>query len=41
MASVPELQHPGETSWAPSAIVSNFKLKLWDAEKREMVGYPL
>jgi omega-6 fatty acid desaturase (delta-12 desaturase) len=40
MAKVPELQHPGETSWAPSAILSNFKLKLWDAEKNEMVGYP-
>lgn len=40
MAAVPELQHPGETSWALSSILANFKLKLWDAEKNEMVGYP-
>jgi omega-6 fatty acid desaturase (delta-12 desaturase) len=40
MAQVPELQHPGETSWAPSEILKNFRLKLWDTEQNVMVGYP-
>lgn len=37
MAAVPELQHPGEVSWSPSSILANFRLKLWDAEKGQMV----
>jgi acyl-lipid omega-6 desaturase (Delta-12 desaturase) len=40
MKGVPELQHPGTTSWAPRDIAANFKLKLWDPEKGTMVGYP-
>ncbi len=40
MAALPELQHPGTTSLAPADIVACFKLKLWDGEANEMVGYP-
>jgi omega-6 fatty acid desaturase (delta-12 desaturase) len=41
MAAVPELQNPGEVSWAPSQVLANFRLKLWDAEKSHMVEqYP-
>jgi acyl-lipid omega-6 desaturase (Delta-12 desaturase) len=40
MAEVPELQHPGETSWAPADVLKSFELKLWDAEQHKMVGYP-
>lgn len=40
MAGIPELQHPGVTTWSPRDIVAALKLKLWDPEKHEMVGYP-
>jgi acyl-lipid omega-6 desaturase (Delta-12 desaturase) len=40
MAGIPELQHPGVTSWSPADIGKALKLKLWDPEKHEMVGYP-
>ncbi len=40
MAGIPELQHPGVTSWSPSDIAKALELKLWDPEKHEMVGYP-
>ncbi len=40
MAGIPELQHPGVTSWWPKDIFAALELKLWDPEKHEMVGYP-
>lgn len=40
MAAVPELQHPTETSWWPKDVMACFRLKLWDSERNEMVGYP-
>jgi omega-6 fatty acid desaturase (delta-12 desaturase) len=40
MAGIPELQHPGETSWSPKDIGAALKLMLWDPDKGEMVGYP-
>jgi omega-6 fatty acid desaturase (delta-12 desaturase) len=40
MRAVPELQHPGTTSWALSDILANFRLKLWDPEQGRLVGYP-
>jgi acyl-lipid omega-6 desaturase (Delta-12 desaturase) len=40
MAAIPELQDPGKTSLHPRDIAACFRLKLWDAERGEMVGYP-
>jgi acyl-lipid omega-6 desaturase (Delta-12 desaturase) len=40
MAAIDELKQPGTTSWSPSDIAACFRLKLWDADKNEMVGYP-
>lgn len=40
MAAIPELQHPGVTSWSPKDIAACFKLKLWSPEQNTMVGYP-
>lgn len=40
MAGIPELQDPGITSLSPKDIVACFRLKLWDPERGEMVGYP-
>lgn len=40
MESIPELQHPGVTSWSPKDIGAALKLKLWDPDKHQMVGYP-
>lgn len=40
MAAVPELQSPGVTSLAPRDILECLRLKLWDAERKQMVGYP-
>lgn len=40
MAAVPELQHPGKVTLAPSSVAECFKLKLWDPERRRMVGFP-
>jgi omega-6 fatty acid desaturase (delta-12 desaturase) len=39
MASIPELQKEPETSLHLKDIVAAFRLKLWDPEKNEMVGY--
>ncbi|NOY26694.1 MAG: fatty acid desaturase [Oligoflexia bacterium] len=39
MKAIPELQHPGRTSWRPSAIAACFALKLWDPKQQRMVGY--
>lgn len=35
---IPELRNAKETSLRPTEIIKCFKLKVWDAEKREMVG---
>jgi len=40
MASIAELQAPGQTSLAPKDVARCLQLKLWDAERKEMVGYP-
>ncbi len=40
MASIDELKSPGVTSWSLSDVAACFRLKLWDAEKGQMVGYP-
>jgi omega-6 fatty acid desaturase (delta-12 desaturase) len=40
MEAIPELKHPGRTSLSPADVAACFKLKLWDAERRQMVGYP-
>jgi omega-6 fatty acid desaturase (delta-12 desaturase) len=40
MAAIPELQHPGVTSWRPSDVIACFGLKLWDPDSQSMVGYP-
>ena len=39
MKKFPELQVPGRTSLSPRSIVACFRLKLWDPEKRLMVGF--
>ena len=38
MQALPELQHPKVTSFKFKDIVACFKLKVWDAEKQEMIG---
>jgi omega-6 fatty acid desaturase (delta-12 desaturase) len=40
MAAVPELQQPGKTTLEPRDIAACFRLKLWDAAKGKMVGFP-
>jgi omega-6 fatty acid desaturase (delta-12 desaturase) len=40
MARLPELQSPATTWLTPACIVANFRLKLWDCESGQMVGYP-
>jgi omega-6 fatty acid desaturase (delta-12 desaturase) len=40
MAAIGELQQPGVTSLRPRDIAACFRLKLWDPEKGQMVGYP-
>jgi omega-6 fatty acid desaturase (delta-12 desaturase) len=39
MAAMPELQDPGRTSWRPRDVLACLRLKLWDAERGEMVGW--
>jgi omega-6 fatty acid desaturase (delta-12 desaturase) len=39
MAAMPELQSPGRTSWRPSDVRGCLRLKLWDADKQQMVGW--
>ncbi len=40
MQAMPELQHPGTTSWSLKDVAACFKLKLWDPQQNKMVGYP-
>jgi omega-6 fatty acid desaturase (delta-12 desaturase) len=40
MAQIPELQHPARTNLSPREIVRCLKLKMWDPDRNEMVGYP-
>lgn len=41
MAAMPELKNPGVVTWSPKSIVANFSLKVWDAQKAQMVDeYP-
>lgn len=40
MEAMPELQSPGETSWAPADIMAALRLKLWDPTKKQMVPFP-
>jgi acyl-lipid omega-6 desaturase (Delta-12 desaturase) len=37
MAGIPELHHPPTTSWNPVEIWRCFRLKMWDAEKKQMI----
>lgn len=39
MAALPALQNPGVTGLTPKDIAACFRLKLWEPEKNEMVGY--
>ena len=39
MAAIPELQNPGRTSLAPSAIAECLRLKLWDPARGRMVSF--
>ncbi|MBL9039895.1 MAG: fatty acid desaturase, partial [Archangium sp.] len=40
MAAIPELQHPGTTSFSIGDVVACFRLKLWDPEAHKLVPYP-
>jgi omega-6 fatty acid desaturase (delta-12 desaturase) len=40
MAKVPELQNPMKTTLSPVDIVRCFRLKLWDPDLKQMVGFP-
>lgn len=40
MASIPELQQPGKTTFSPKDIAACFALKVWDPEKNQMTDYP-
>ena len=40
MAGIPELQQPGTITLGIEDIARSFTLKLWDAENKQMVGYP-
>ncbi|MCA2977241.1 MAG: fatty acid desaturase, partial [Myxococcaceae bacterium] len=37
MQAIPELRHPGETSWHPRDVLTALRLKLWDPEKNRLV----
>ena len=39
MAAMPELQHPGRTSWHPRDIAACLRLKLWDPSQGKMVSF--
>lgn len=39
MATIPELQHPHETSLWPRDVVACLRLALWDPNAQRMVGY--
>jgi len=38
MKHFPELQNPKRTSLKPKDIIACFKLKVWDFDKKQMVG---
>src|SRR5205814_6216576 len=40
MAAIPELQNPHVTTLSPRDIVANFRLKLWDESRSQLVGFP-
>ena len=40
MAAIPALQKKPDTSLSPGDIIRCLKLKLWDPEKKQMVGFP-
>ncbi len=40
MAAIPELREPMRTSLSPSEIARCLRLKLWDPEQKQMVGFP-
>ena len=40
MAALPELQHPGVTSWQLRDVAACLRLKLWDPDKQSMVDCP-
>jgi len=40
MAEVPELQDPVRTSWRPSDIAACLRIRLWDPDAQQMVGFP-
>ncbi|MEZ4390722.1 MAG: fatty acid desaturase [Polyangiales bacterium] len=40
MAAIPELQNPHKVTLSPSSIAACFKLKLWDSQAGQMVGFP-
>ncbi|HHO51497.1 MAG TPA: fatty acid desaturase [Deltaproteobacteria bacterium] len=39
MAAIPELQTPGRTSWRPADVLSCLRLKLWDPDRNQLVGW--
>jgi acyl-lipid omega-6 desaturase (Delta-12 desaturase) len=39
MEAIPELNHPGETSWWPTDVLAALRLKLWDPEKQRLVPF--
>lgn len=39
MDAIPELQNPRYTSLSSRCIIACFKLKVWDTENNEMIGY--
>lgn len=40
MRGIPELQNPATTTLRPKDVVASFRLKLWDPDHQQMVGYP-
>jgi len=41
IGAMPEFKNPGVVTWSPKSIVANFRLKVWDAQKAQMVEeYP-
>ena len=39
MAAMPELQQPGRTSWRPADVLACLRLKVWDSENEQFVGW--
>jgi len=37
--AIPELQSPGRTTWAPSAVYACLKSHVWDPERGRMVSF--